>query len=553
VAAILSIAAGVIHISAAGDHTGLPVMFVGFMIVATLQVALGGLLLWRRPSKLLIAGALALMVSSLGMWMLSRTAGLPFLEDGHLEPIGFKDGVTKLFELGAMPALLLLLSSDLSAVSLPSPRLSTQTLGVLGAGVFALMVPAMLLDGGTQHSHDQAVAMGLHEHGEGKEHAGEHADAHADTGSEAEHAHAGKEHAGDGNSHGHGDSMEAADGHEHSGTELASTLGGHGHSGSGMHRDSHGGGAPTDGHSHNEDSGGNEESGDNQHSHPRPEGRQHTDDHSGGGHGDGGSGHGDGGHGDGGHDDGAGHGDEGESDGFGGKDEPISLTYEPASPAQNGEPARGSTITFRSESGPYEEGAHSGEFHHGSSAGCNPTPEQQAVADKLFADTNAELKQYENNPAEALADGFYQVVGPADRFVHMINFDRVFDPTILDPAGLESFMYAMTDRGLVPLGGMYIMPAELKDGKVVPTEPKKGPEVAGCLTRWHKHAGWVAGASTAGTNWEETPEMLHVWTYPGTDPWSHYTGPEISQFWGPWSGVPSVCRISPGGTNVCFP
>ena len=190
---------------------------------------------------------------------------------------------------------------------------------------------------------------------------------------------------------------------------------------------------------------------------------------------------------------------------------------------------------FRSESGPYE------------------TPEQQAIADNLFADTNAELKKYENNPAQALADGFYQVVGPADRFVHMINLDRVFDPTILDPAEIESFMYAMTDRGLVPLGGMYILPAEFKDGKVVPTEPKHGPEVAGCLTRWHKHGGWVAGVSTGSTNWEETPEMLHVWTYPGTDPWSHYSGPEISQFWGPWAGIPSVCRISPGGTNVCFP
>ena len=148
------------------------------------------------------------------------------------------------------------------------------------------MTPAMLLDGGTQHSHEQAVAMGIHEHSEGEE--------HADAGSEADHPHADRELADEGqegavgnDGHGHGDSMEAGGGHDHSGTELASTLGAndtsaaHEHSGSGTHRDSHGGGAPMDDLSHNENSGGN------QHNHSRPEGDQHADDHPGGGHGGG--------------------------------------------------------------------------------------------------------------------------------------------------------------------------------------------------------------------------------------------------------------------------
>src|SRR5688500_9330097 len=51
IAAVLSIGAGVIHVSAAGDHTDLPVMFGGFMVVATLQVALGVVLLRRPPSR----------------------------------------------------------------------------------------------------------------------------------------------------------------------------------------------------------------------------------------------------------------------------------------------------------------------------------------------------------------------------------------------------------------------------------------------------------------------------------------------------------------------
>ena len=83
VAAILSIGAGVIHISAAGDHTELPVMFAGFMLVAALQIALGALLLRRPPSRLIIAAAVAMTLSSIGLWVLSRTAGLPFIEGGH--------------------------------------------------------------------------------------------------------------------------------------------------------------------------------------------------------------------------------------------------------------------------------------------------------------------------------------------------------------------------------------------------------------------------------------------------------------------------------------
>ena len=295
VAAVLSIAAGVIHISAAGDHTNLPVMFVGFMIVATLQVAVGALLFWRRPSKLLIAAALALTVSSLGMWLLSRTAGLPFLEGGHVEPIGFKDGVTKLFELGTIPALLLLLSRDLSAVSLPSPRLSSQTLGVLGASVFALMTPAMLLDGGAHHSHDQAVAMGIHHDDNGHVDAHELAQAHAESGD----AHGAATHHVNATGHNHAGSANAAGAHRHTDHELASTRHhlGHEHAGGGPH-----GQSPT------HHTGGNErEHGSGQHEKSHPEGDQ---DHSGGGHG-----HGDheGGHG-GGSDD----------------DEPISVSYEPS-------------------------------------------------------------------------------------------------------------------------------------------------------------------------------------------------------------------------------
>jgi hypothetical protein len=175
VAAILSFGAGVIHISAAGDHTELPVMFAGFMLVAALQIALGVLLLRRPPSRLIIAAAVAMTLSSIGLWVVSRTAGLPFIEGGHIEPIGFKDGVTKLLEIATIPMLLLLLSSDLARLSLPSRRLGGQTRAAVGTACAALLVPALLLGGGTQHSHRQAVALGIHD-----AHDGSAAAAHAD-------------------------------------------------------------------------------------------------------------------------------------------------------------------------------------------------------------------------------------------------------------------------------------------------------------------------------------------------------------------------------------
>ena len=248
IAAILSIGAGVIHISAAGDHTNLPVMFVGFMVVAGLQITLGGLLLSGRPSRLTIAAGVALMVSSLGLWVLSRTAGIPFLPGGHQEPIGFKDGVCKLFEIGSLPALLLLLSRDLAGVSLPSPRLGSQVLSALGAATFALFVPALLLNGGEHHSHAEAVALGIHD----ADHEAGGALTHHDT--DAGHTqgdgdhHATGDHssdAGPGGKHGH--SPATPGGHEHSDTEFASAPfhPGHDHAGARSHGDApthHGGG-----------------------------------------------------------------------------------------------------------------------------------------------------------------------------------------------------------------------------------------------------------------------------------------------------------------------
>ena len=148
----LLVGSALLHVSAAGDHTNLPVMLAGFLVVATLQAGLGGLLLFRRPGRLLLAAGLALTLGSLAVWLVSRTAGLPFLPGGHMEPIGFKDGVTVLFEVATVPMLAILWSAELDSVRFPSPRLGTQAVAVLGSGVFALFIPALVLGGGEHHS-----------------------------------------------------------------------------------------------------------------------------------------------------------------------------------------------------------------------------------------------------------------------------------------------------------------------------------------------------------------------------------------------------------------
>lgn len=549
--AIASICAGVIHISAAADHENLPVMMAGFLIVATLQVGLGGLLIWRRPNALLIGAALAMMLASLGLWLLSRTSGLPFLEGGHMEPIGFKDGVTVLFEIASVPGLLLLLSRELSGFTLPA-RLGAQTVGMLGAAAFVLLMPAFIADGGAHHSHDEAVAMGIHDdghaHSAGEEHADADAAAHADEGG---HADGGDDHAESGH-HAAGGGGHAKDGHtDHAagGEELASLMsgsGGHGHGTGGHHEpashDAPTSGGGTDGHAHGDEDGGGGEQQAGDHGHDDNDSEQQGGDH---GHGDGGTEHG-------GDDHSTGN-DGGEQD-SGGQQGAVSAGYTPAEPAPEDGRPRGSQIYVRM--GEEKEQAAD---HHQSSEPCNPTPEQRAAADALVSQTREALKKYDNNPARALADGYeiaFRGAGTPDRFVHMFSAQHTYDtpgvlpqpsaveqegePVILDPDRIESFMYAMTDQGLTAIGGMYMMPAEYDEAKgdfLRPRAPFEGPQMGGCLTRWHDHPELGRMTNRSGA---PTPQMLHVWTYPGLEPFSEYDGREMSQLWKVGSLIPDI-------------
>ena len=253
--AVFFAAAGILHISAAADHTDLPTMLTGFIAVGALQATFAGVLLWRRPKPLLLVGALALTVLAVGIWAISRTRGLSFVDGGHTEPIGFKDAVTVLFELATLPGLFLLASRDLSRVHLPSPRLGTSVLAWVGAAAFALFVPALVLGGAHSdegHGADHSHSGGESEESEGTKElaaagSGEHEAGHRDEETTSGRG-AGRSHRAGGHS-GSGEGSGAA-----SGGHLLGMLGGAdvGHTGDGGADHGAGGGSDEGTHERND-------------------------------------------------------------------------------------------------------------------------------------------------------------------------------------------------------------------------------------------------------------------------------------------------------------
>jgi hypothetical protein len=239
-----SIGAGILHVSAAADHVDMPVMRAGFLVVAVLQIGLGAFLLRRLPGWRLTAAAVALMLSSVALWIVSRTAGLPLVPDAHVEPVGLKDAVTVLFELAALRGLLLI-----AQPSPARPRASGRALGAMGLATAALLTLALVAGGGphSHPAHDTEGVLGSAQHVEGGHDPG------SGTADDRAHGRApGDDHHGSEGPGGAADTpRHAGAGHsDHSGgtTQLAAlgTGGGHGHgTQAGDHGDStHRGRAP---------------------------------------------------------------------------------------------------------------------------------------------------------------------------------------------------------------------------------------------------------------------------------------------------------------------
>jgi hypothetical protein len=98
---------GLIHFALFPEHLReAPLLGLGFVVVATCQVALAIVFL-RRPAPSLWPGAVILTVFSLTVYVISRSIGLAFAGDHRHESIAAIDLVCKGAELLAVVGLLL--------------------------------------------------------------------------------------------------------------------------------------------------------------------------------------------------------------------------------------------------------------------------------------------------------------------------------------------------------------------------------------------------------------------------------------------------------------
>jgi hypothetical protein len=142
-AAVLSLGAGAIHFAFAPTHFDERTSHGAFFLaVGACQVAWAVLALWRPSRRVAWLGLLNLVV--VGVWIVSRTAGI----SGDVEPVGYPDVLTCVFEAGVVLALLV------------RPRLRTWSAAaaavvVAGATVWSL-TPRYA--GAHEHDHVDAAA-----------------------------------------------------------------------------------------------------------------------------------------------------------------------------------------------------------------------------------------------------------------------------------------------------------------------------------------------------------------------------------------------------------
>lgn len=104
--ALASVAAGGVHLAAAGAHLQESVVLAAaFLVIGSLQVVLGALV-WRGLSRPLATALTVIHLVALAAWAASRTVGLPVGHPGP-ETVGAADLVTVGLELVALAALAL--------------------------------------------------------------------------------------------------------------------------------------------------------------------------------------------------------------------------------------------------------------------------------------------------------------------------------------------------------------------------------------------------------------------------------------------------------------
>ena len=149
--ACMALASAVIHASAAADHPGLRLQVAFFLVLAAVQGALAAAVLHGRSGRW-VAVTAAINGAVAVVWVLSRTVGLPVEGAAAAEPIGFKDGISTLLEVGivAGAGLLAALPEAGRRIALTTGPLASI---VIAASACGLGVSGVL----ARHTHDDPL------------------------------------------------------------------------------------------------------------------------------------------------------------------------------------------------------------------------------------------------------------------------------------------------------------------------------------------------------------------------------------------------------------
>jgi hypothetical protein len=169
--AALLLGAGTIHVAMAPSHLGESALEgAGFLAAAWVQLALGVAVLLRAPSRRLLLAVAGTSVALIAVWLVSRTAGLPFgAHAGHAESISVVDGVCVALEAVAG------LVAAAKLAGLASGLLRSRAIAVVGAlGALAFTTGAVASPAardhaahshGTHGTHGTEAAAAGHSHG----------------------------------------------------------------------------------------------------------------------------------------------------------------------------------------------------------------------------------------------------------------------------------------------------------------------------------------------------------------------------------------------------
>lgn len=160
VGAVLTFAAGVVHVAAAVPHFGDDTLLgSAFTITGWAQIVAAALLLRRRPARFAVWIGVGIHVAALGALVVARTIGLP-VGHGGVEPVTLPDATTALLEATALVVLAGWLRRP-HRIDAPQPLV----VGALGAaGLVALggSTVAVASLGTAGHGHGEASADTAH-------------------------------------------------------------------------------------------------------------------------------------------------------------------------------------------------------------------------------------------------------------------------------------------------------------------------------------------------------------------------------------------------------